>query len=638
MNSMHGFWMAMARLANVHWIKSSWWPFWDCGMPFEYTYAPLVPGLTAALAKVSATSIALAYHRVAGLAYCLAPVTLFILLWRVTRRVGMSLFAAMAYSLTAPATLLVPDGQFHLSSFWSARRLFLAVVWDETPHLLAVGFLPLLVLFLARSYQTRKHVWYWAAGMAMALMVLASAFGAVLVVTAATCLLFTVERDRWVSNLRTTCAIGILAYLAISPYVPPSLFLLIRSNAQARADSAWTISSFTALAVLVLVWIVALPLVRRASGWYFQLFLLFAITVSTIAMQAAYGGRRFLPQPERYRIEMEMALVVAAVLGAQAVWKKLPPRIQVGIMLVLVSIAVEQISAVRKFAKGILAPSDIRQTIEFRAAQWLDRNIPGRRVMMGGSLGGGWLNTFIDSPQFSGSSFPTAPNQVQQSALLTILWGLQSNPHDGRIAVTWLQAYGVSAVGVPGPNSPEFWKPFAGPQMFEGILPVLWREKDTTIYEIPQRSASLAHVLPERAIVREPPRNGFDLRKVEGYVRELQDASHPLADMRWDGYNHAFMNTNMGANDRISVQVTYHPGWRAKANRHKVSIEKDGLGLMALDPACNGACEIELTYDGGLEMQLLRLASPLELALLIAWSAGRWHKKRSAGRFTVLSP
>ena len=42
-NAMHGFWMAMARLTSYQWWRPGWWPYWDAGMPFEYTYAPLVP-------------------------------------------------------------------------------------------------------------------------------------------------------------------------------------------------------------------------------------------------------------------------------------------------------------------------------------------------------------------------------------------------------------------------------------------------------------------------------------------------------------------------------------------------------------------------------------------------------------------
>src|SRR5262245_38331588 len=159
MNSMHGFWMSLARLADGHWFKPTWWPYWDCGMPFEYTYPPLVPGLTALLSKLTSSSIGLAYNRVSGFAYCLTPVTLYIFLWRSSRRPGMSLFASLAYSLTAPGTLLIPDAQFQLSAFWGARRFFIAAIWDETPHLFALGFFPLLILSLARSFQTRKYIW-----------------------------------------------------------------------------------------------------------------------------------------------------------------------------------------------------------------------------------------------------------------------------------------------------------------------------------------------------------------------------------------------------------------------------------------------------------------------------------------------
>ena len=55
-NAMHGFWMAMARLASQQWWRPGWWPYWDAGMPFEYTYAPLVPGLTALWSKIAGVS------------------------------------------------------------------------------------------------------------------------------------------------------------------------------------------------------------------------------------------------------------------------------------------------------------------------------------------------------------------------------------------------------------------------------------------------------------------------------------------------------------------------------------------------------------------------------------------------------
>ena len=56
MNSMQGFWTAMARLATSQWWEPGWWPYWDGGMPFEFTYAPLVPGLSALWSKIAPAS------------------------------------------------------------------------------------------------------------------------------------------------------------------------------------------------------------------------------------------------------------------------------------------------------------------------------------------------------------------------------------------------------------------------------------------------------------------------------------------------------------------------------------------------------------------------------------------------------
>src|ERR1700683_4517468 len=52
MNSMHGFWAAIAQMADGGWFRTNWWPYWDCGIPFEFTYAPLAPALTAMGAAV----------------------------------------------------------------------------------------------------------------------------------------------------------------------------------------------------------------------------------------------------------------------------------------------------------------------------------------------------------------------------------------------------------------------------------------------------------------------------------------------------------------------------------------------------------------------------------------------------------
>src|SRR4051812_5837503 len=82
MNSMHGFWIALANLAGEHWYKPSWWPYSYLGMPFEYTYAPLVPALTALIARLPGISTPHGFQIVSGSVHCLGPVALFLMAWQ----------------------------------------------------------------------------------------------------------------------------------------------------------------------------------------------------------------------------------------------------------------------------------------------------------------------------------------------------------------------------------------------------------------------------------------------------------------------------------------------------------------------------------------------------------------------------
>lgn len=85
MNSMHGFWAALARWAGDSWLHPSWWPYWDCGIPFEYTYAPLVPVLTSLVSWKTGQPLWMSVDVVSALVYCLGPVAFFVVAWGLTR-------------------------------------------------------------------------------------------------------------------------------------------------------------------------------------------------------------------------------------------------------------------------------------------------------------------------------------------------------------------------------------------------------------------------------------------------------------------------------------------------------------------------------------------------------------------------
>ena len=618
-NSIQGLWISMARLAGEHWYRPAWWPFQDAGVPFEHTYMPLVPASTALCAKVAHCSPARAFHIVMGIVYCLGPVTLFLMAWRMSQAPGYAFWAALAYSLTSPARALIREGDFALSRFWTSLRLYTTIVWDDLPHYTALCFLPLVILFLWRSFHERRPAYYLLAILSMALTMSASVFGSVGILLSVVCMFFALPRERLRANLRLVLTLGGLAYLLICPFLPPSLIATIRSNQQRFPEDRWSISSIAALGVVVLGWILLRRVSVRWKDGYLRFFALLAFAAAAIPLLDAYLNLHFVPQPNRYYAEMEMGLALVVVFLIGRAMERLPRNIRFALVFLLACIAAEQLANMIPFARMITRSVDITRKIEWRVAQWVDARMPGQRVMVPGSIAQ-WFNVFSTTPQLSGASYATTPNWTQQDAMNSVLRA--DSPEKAEIAVLWLKAFGVQAVTGCGPRSSEFWKA-NNPKKFETLLPPLWQEEDTTIFRIPQRSSSLAHVIPKGAIPQKGSAPVLPLSELRKYVAALDDESLPLADMRWDGFRHIHIRTAAYKDHVVSVQTGYHPGWHARANGRAAGVRRDGLGFLLIQPQCDGPCEIELNYDGGWEYKLCRLLSLMTVAGLLIWSARR---------------
>ena len=191
--------------------------------------------------------------------------------------------------------------------------------------------------------------------------------------------------------------------------------------------------------------------------------------------------------------------------------------------------------------------------------------------------------------------------------------------------VPWLKAYGCHAITVPGPNSRMVYRPFRNPRKFDGVLPLLWHEEDDFIFAVPQRSKSLAHVVPEDAVVAHPPVNGLDTTEVNRFVAALDDPALPLTE--FDGTR---VTGPVAPGQVVSVQITYDPGWVAMSHGQQVPITRDGLGLMTLHPSCAGPCEIDLVFEGGRERRICQILSCLVMLMAAIW--GLVRRVRYPGR------
>ena len=616
MNSMHGFWMGLARLAGDAWFAPTWWRYSYDGMPFEYTYAPLVPGLIAAISKLSGWPVGRAFGVVAGFVFCFGPVAMFLMTREITRRAGWSFIACVTYCLFAPSQWLAPDQELAVRHLRDARRILLTFVWDDVPHELALALVCIAVLFLARGLRSRKAGSFVWAGIAMAFALLANAFGATAMLIVLLFLLVTWDTGSLIKNATAVAVCALAAYLAMCPFLPPTLLAVISRNAGNSVPTAWTWWSTAALAVIAGGSIGLWFLSRHWKSWYLRFFLLLAWIYSSIPILNQWN-LHFLPQSERYKVELEAWLVLFGVFAVAEFLHGASKAVRVAAVIVLLIPAAAQVRSHRQFAKAMIRSSDVHDTIEYQVADWLQTNLPERRIFAPGTFGQ-WMNAFTNQPQLGGGSFPTIPSLPIQLPITGLTY-LNQAEQVADWGTVWLTAFGVDAIVVPGPNSPEYWKPlFKVPEAFQGTMPLLWRERDTSIYSVPRRQKSLAHVISETALVKNAPRDFFDLAQIRTYVAAIESA-HTVAEWRWIDDNHGRIQTNLNPGDLISLQITYHPGWKAFAGGKAASITSDGLAQMVIHADCPGPCEVDLSYDGGWEGKLTRLLSVITILGVALW-------------------
>jgi hypothetical protein len=261
--------------------------------------------------------------------------------------------------------------------------------------------------------------------------------------------------------------------------------------------------------------------------------------------------------------------------------------------------------------------------MEYKSAAWLDRNMQGRRVMASGS-GHVFLNAWSDVPQLSGGFDQGVTNIVVPSAIHWFYKAWNEIDRNGATTILLMRALGVHAICVGGPNSKDFFKPQVHPERFAACgLPVLWREGDDVIYGIPARSTSLAHVMARGDLVRHRLNIPVHLEEVERYVSALEKPSYPLAEIEWHRPARGTVKADLTQGQVLSLQICHHPGWHATVNGEPRRVFSDGLGLMAVEPGCQGRCTVELVYDGGWEATIARWFSRITLALALLWCAAR---------------
>jgi len=584
MGSIESTHITLARWVRENWHDLGWFPLWYGGIPWQNTYPPLLHLIVAAL---GAMSPAHAYHAVTAAFYCLGPVTLYWLALRLCGSRACSFAAGLFYSLVSTSAFLIPAVRRGGLGFSGPRRLQAMVQFGEGPHVAAMTLLPLAILLLSLALEKRRWFWWMAAALGMASVALTNWLGAVALAMGVTAWLLA-RRE----GLLKVAAVAALAYLIASPWIPPSTIRTIAANE--RFVSGPLAAPVLRIAIFLAAAVAAWVIWRCKAAAHIRFSLLFLLFTALPPLASAWGGVQLIPQADRYHLEMEMALALA---GAFLVWEWLPRR-RLALACLLLLFSVYPALKCFKHAQWLIRPIQIERTIEYREAMWFDQHMQGRRVFAPGSVGF-FLNVFTDTPQFAGGFDQGVINSLWPHAQYQILSG-----EEGAVAILWLKSFGVDGVAVCGPRSHEYYKPFHNPGKFDGLLTELWRDGDDVIYGLGRRSTSLAHVIQPADLAPRPPAGGLDVDPLRPYVAAMDNPAYPLAEMTW--YRHSgIITSRLEKGQILSVQMSFHPGWRASVNGQPRRTYRDNLGQLVIEPDCEGACTVEIRYTQGLAPQLL---------------------------------
>ncbi len=127
--------------------------------------------------------------------------------------------------------------------------------------------------------------------------------------------------------------------------------------------------------------------------------------------------------------------------------------------------------------------------------------------------------------------------------------------------------------------------------------------------------------------MKHPPANGIDVVELRTFVAALDDSTLPILRTTWIGTNTARMDGVLGPDHVISVAMNFDKGWSATANGREVPVRSDGLGFIAIEPHCDGACAVELHWSAGWEPRIAWIFALAAISGLGYWC---WQERAAS--------
>jgi len=628
--SIEGAFLALEAYIRHHWPAYDWFPMWLGGMPFTRTYQPGLHYAVAFFSNASGLSIPAAYHSLTAITYSLGGVAFYFLAKALSAQPVAAFCGAMLFSLFSPSTLLVPAIRQDVGGIFNARRFQVLAVYGEGPNVTGLMLAMFALAMIHLALRRRTAVSASLAGVAVAAVPITNWPATVALMMAMICYVAALEWSDVRDSFPRLATIGLLAFGFASPFAPPSTIFGTFSRANVMTDAPTPGSGRWISFALLFICLAALRAVvsRRKASFALRFCLLWAILTAWFVIAASAFGIRMIPQAMRFHIAMEIPIILtAAIFGTMMVSRR--PTTATVVALAVLIFCIFQVRNYWQYSRVAFQPIDVTKTPEYDLAKWSAANMQGQRIFTRGTFGF-WLNVFTETPQAAGFFEQSLSNVEDTIETYVVTTGYLSDKESADYSLLWLKAWAADAIQLGGPNSADVYKDYLFPNRFRGVLPMVWSRGDDWVYRVPERTPGIARVVRIRDLVRHAPINGIDVAELRPFVQALDDFSLPTARFRWQGVNAAVISGSLAPDQAVAVSINYDPGWTATSNGRTVPLHADGLGLVAIEPNCSGACEIEMKWSARWEPAFAGAAFLLALGSSIMWCWGACAKPQTA--------
>jgi hypothetical protein len=596
--SIEGSFIADARYIRDHFPHPKWHALWYCGTRFDYIYPPLTRFGPAVLSKLSGATPAHAYHVYIAGSYCLGIAGLYFLVRAWTNVRWTAWLAAVA--------LAILPGWPADSGHAMPLRLYVLVKWGEGPHMSSLAILPFAIGFLYFALKRGSRPALGACAFCCALVVSNNLYGAVALLVLFPIAVWAIwlgSRDQQVWF--RSAAIAALSYGLCAWWLTPSFFKITARNLMlvALPASPWSKPVLLGAALILLYGSWRFARSRSNPEWPIFLsgsLLFFAMEV----LGERWLDLRIVGDPHRFRPELDLLLILTVV--------EVVRRRRVYAIVAAAVVAAFSTPYILNAWTVYPIDSNFQRRVEYRLAEWVDRNLPGSRIFATGSIRF-WYTAWRDVAEVTGGS-----DQGMQTLMPALAsWQLTMGDDLDR-DIAWMVAMGSDAIITHEARSQEIYHHIKNPRRFMAKLTPIYDQDGDIIYRVPRRFPGLARVVSESRMqsLQPIPWSNENRDQLQAYAAAVEESSTPVEYRRIDPAEMRLrVRTQPG--ESVLVQESWDPGWRADDRGRPLEIRQDILGFMRIQTPA-GDHDIHLVYTWPLESRIGQILTLLSLLAVVA--------------------